>query len=87
MASSESGEGGVRMRRDLNVYEAIGLTPRDSRVSQRVTRITITGQAAHPRCMTTIAPDGSVTVMLMEEAASIPVAPDADRAGLEKACH
>jgi hypothetical protein len=70
-----------------DAHWSIGLTPRDSRVSQRVTRITITGQAAHPRCMTTIAPDGSVTVMLMEEAASIPVAPDADRAGLEKACH
>ena len=26
MASSESGEGGVRMRRDLNVYEAIGIS-------------------------------------------------------------
>ena len=70
-----------------DAHWSIGLTPRDSRVSQRVTRITITGQAAHPRCMTTIAPDGSVTVMLMEEAASIPVAPDADRAGLEKVCH
>ncbi len=57
------------------------------RVSQRVTRITVTGQGAHPRCMTTTAPDGSVTVMLMEEAASIPVAPDIDRAGLEKVCH
>jgi hypothetical protein len=66
---------------------SIGLTPRDSRVSQRVTRITVTGQAAHPRCMTTTAPDGSVTVMLMEEAASTPVAPDVDRASLDKVCH
>jgi hypothetical protein len=70
-----------------DAHWSIGLTPRDSRVSQRVTRITITGQAAHPRCMTTSAPDGSVTVMLMEEAASTPVAPDVDRAGLDKVCH
>jgi hypothetical protein len=70
-----------------DAHWSIGLTPRDSRVSQRVTRITITGQAAHPRCMTTSAPDGSVTVMLMEEAASTPVAPDIDRAGLDKVCH
>jgi hypothetical protein len=70
-----------------DAHWSIGLTPRDSRVSQRVTRITVTGQAAHPRCMTTLAPDGSVTVMLMEEAASTPVAPDVDRAGLDKVCH
>ena len=70
-----------------DAHWSIGLTPRDGRVSQRVTRITITGQAAHPRCMTTIAPDGSVTVMLMEEAANTPVAPDIDRAGLDKVCH
>ncbi|HTB65135.1 MAG TPA: LolA-related protein [Steroidobacteraceae bacterium] len=70
-----------------DAHWSIGLTPRDDRVSQRVTRITVTGQAAHPRCMTTSAPDGSVTVMLMEEAASNPVAPDVDRAGLDKVCH
>lgn len=70
-----------------DAHWSIGLTPRDDRVSQRVTRITVTGQGAHPRCMTTTAPDGSVTIMLMEEAASIPVAPDIDRAGLEKVCH
>ncbi|HEX3836061.1 MAG TPA: LolA-related protein [Steroidobacteraceae bacterium] len=70
-----------------DAHWSIGLTPRDDRVSQRVTRITITGQAAHPRCMTTLAPDGSVTVMLMEDAANIPIAPDVDRAGLEKVCH
>ena len=70
-----------------DAHWSIGLTPRDSRVSQRVTRITITGQATHPRCMTTTAPDGSVTVMLMEEAASTPVAADVDRSALEKVCH
>jgi Outer membrane lipoprotein carrier protein LolA-like len=70
-----------------DAHWSIGLTPRDDRVSQRVTRITVTGQGAHPRCMTTLAPDGSVTVMLMEEAASLPVAPDVDRAALEKVCH
>jgi hypothetical protein len=70
-----------------DAHWSIGLTPRDGRVSQRVTRITITGQAAHPRCMTTLAPDGSVTVMLMEEAANTPVAADVDRAGLDKVCH
>jgi hypothetical protein len=37
--------------------------------------------------MITTAPDGSVTVMLMEAAAKTTVAPDIDRAGLEKVCH
>ena len=37
--------------------------------------------------MTTTAPDGSVTVMLMEDAAQIPIAPDIDRGALDKACH
>lgn len=63
------------------------LTPRDSHVTQRVSRITVNGAAARPRCMTTTSPDGSVTVMLMEEAAQTAVPPDVDRAGLEKVCH
>jgi hypothetical protein len=63
------------------------LTPRDSRVVQRVSRITVNGAATRPRCMTTTAPDGSVTVMLMEEAAQTAVPPDIDRAALEKVCH
>ena len=63
------------------------LVPRDSRVTQRVSRITVSGAAARPRCMTTTAPDGSVTVMLMEEAAQTTVPPDIDRAALEKVCH
>jgi hypothetical protein len=63
------------------------LTPRDSRVTQRVARITVNGAAARPRCMITTAPDGSVTVMLMEEAAQTAVAPDIDRAALDKVCH
>jgi hypothetical protein len=62
------------------------LTPRDSRVTQRVSHITVNGAAANPRCLTTTAPDGSVTVMLMEEAAKTTVPPDIDRAGLEKVC-
>jgi hypothetical protein len=63
------------------------LTPRDSRVTQRVARITVNGAAMSPRCMTTSAPDGSVTVMLMEEAAQTAVPADIDRAGLDKVCH
>ncbi|HEY4338433.1 MAG TPA: LolA-related protein [Steroidobacteraceae bacterium] len=70
-----------------DAHWSLGLTPRDSRIGQRVTRITVTGQAASPRCMTTIAPDGSVTVMLMEEAAKTTVPPDIDRAGLERICN
>lgn len=70
-----------------DAHWSLGLTPKDSRVSQRVSRITVTGAAASPRCMTTTAPDGSVTVMLMEEAAKTPLAADVDRAGLEKVCH
>lgn len=66
---------------------SLGLTPRDSRISQRVTRITVTGEGGSPRCMTTLAPDGSLTVMLMEEAARTAVAPDIDRAGLDRLCH
>jgi hypothetical protein len=66
---------------------SLGLTPRDGRVSARVTRITVTGQAGSPRCMTTVAPDGSVTVMLMEEAAKTTVPADIDRAGLERLCN
>jgi Outer membrane lipoprotein carrier protein LolA-like len=66
---------------------SLALNPRDSRVSQHVSRILVTGAAGSPRCMTTTAPDGSVTVMLMEEAARTTVAPDIDRAGLEKVCH
>jgi|SRR5580658_1888150 hypothetical protein len=65
----------------------LALNPRDSRVGQRVARILVTGAAGSPRCMTTTAPDGSVTVMLMEEAAKTTLAPDIDRAGLEKVCH
>jgi hypothetical protein len=65
----------------------LGLTPRDSRVSQRVTRITVNGEAGSPRCMITAAPDGSVTVMLMEAAARAPLPVDIDRAALEKVCH
>jgi hypothetical protein len=66
---------------------SLALTPRDSRVRQRVSSILVTGATGSPRCMTTTAPDGSVTVMLMEEAAKTTVAPDIDRAGLEKVCH
>ncbi|MEJ0008038.1 MAG: LolA-related protein [Steroidobacteraceae bacterium] len=66
---------------------SISLTPRDSRFSQRVARITVNGASGRPRCMTTAAPDGSVTVMLMEDAAQTPLAPDIDRAALEKVCH
>jgi hypothetical protein len=69
-----------------DAHWSLQLTPRDSRVSQRVAHITVSGEAASPRCMITTAPDGSVTVMLMEEAARTPVAPDIDRAGLEKVC-
>lgn len=64
----------------------LGLTPRDGRVSQRVTRITVNGGGGTPRCMTTAAPDGSVTVMLMEAAARAPLPSDIDRAGLDKVC-
>jgi hypothetical protein len=69
-----------------DAHWSLALTPRDSRVSSRVSRILVTGAAGSPRCMTTTAPDGSVTVMLMEEAARTSVAPDIDRAGLEKVC-
>jgi len=70
-----------------DAHWTLGLTPRDSRVSQRVSRITVNGEAGSPRCMTTAAPDGSVTVMLMQEAAKTPVPIDIDRAGLDKVCH
>ena len=70
-----------------DAHWTLGLTPRDSRVSQRVSRITVNGDAGSPRCMTTAAPDGSVTVMLMEEAATTQVPIDIDRAGLDKVCH
>jgi hypothetical protein len=70
-----------------DAHWTLGLVPRDGRVSQRVARIIVTGEAASPRCMITSAPDGSVTVMLMEEAAKTTVAPDIDRAGLDKVCH
>jgi Outer membrane lipoprotein carrier protein LolA-like len=70
-----------------DAHWTLGLTPRDSRVSQRVSRITVDGAGGSPRCMTTAAPDGSVTVMLMEEAARTRVPIDIDRAGLEKVCH
>jgi len=63
------------------------LTPRDGRVTQRVSRITVSGAAGSPRCMTTAAPDGSVTIMLMEEAAQTTLAPDIDLAGLDRVCH
>lgn len=65
---------------------SLTLTPRDSRVSQRVSRIVVNGAAGRPRCMTTMAPDGSVTVMLMEDAARTSVPPDIDRAALDKVC-
>jgi hypothetical protein len=69
-----------------DAHWSLALTPRDSRVSQRVARILVTGAAAHPRCMTTSAPDGTVTVMLMEDAAATPVPADIDRAALDKVC-
>jgi hypothetical protein len=65
---------------------SLALVPRDSRVGQRVSRILVTGAAASARCMTTTAPDGSVTVMLMEDAARTSVPADIDRAGLDKVC-
>ncbi|HEY1899055.1 MAG TPA: LolA-related protein [Steroidobacteraceae bacterium] len=69
----------------------LGLTPRDSRVRQRVSQITVNGAAGSPRCMITAAPDGSVTVMLMDEAArtalATPLPATIDRAELEKVCH
>jgi hypothetical protein len=65
---------------------SLELTPRDIRVAQRVTRILVNGAAGSPRCMTTSAPDGSVTVMLMEEAARTTLPADLDRAGLNKVC-
>jgi hypothetical protein len=70
-----------------DAHWTLGLTPRDSHVSQRVSRITVNGAGGSPRCMTTAAPDGSVTVMLMEEAARTQVPIDIDRAALEKVCH
>jgi Outer membrane lipoprotein carrier protein LolA-like len=70
-----------------DAHWTLGLTPRDSRVSQRVTRITVNGAAGSPRCMTTAAPDGSVTVMLMEDAARTQVPSDVARGALEKVCH
>jgi len=70
-----------------DAHWTLGLTPRDSRVSQRVSKITVNGEAGSPRCMTTAAPDGSVTVMLMEQAAKTQVPIDIDRAGLDKVCH
>jgi hypothetical protein len=70
-----------------DAHWTLGLTPRDSRVSQRVSRITVDGAGGSPRCMTTAAPDGSVTVMLMEEAAHTTVPADIDRAALDKVCH
>jgi Outer membrane lipoprotein carrier protein LolA-like len=70
-----------------DAHWTLGLTPRDSHVSQRVTRITVNGAAGSARCMTTAAPDGSVTVMLMEDAAHTELPNDIDRAGLEKVCH
>jgi hypothetical protein len=70
-----------------DAHWTLDLTPRDSRVSQRVSRITVNGAAGSPRCMTTAAPDGSLTVMLMAEAARTQVPADIDRAGLEKVCH
>jgi hypothetical protein len=69
-----------------DAHWSLALTPRDSRVSQRVSRILVSGAAASPRCMTTTAPDGSVTVMLMEDAARTTVPADIDRAGLDKVC-
>jgi hypothetical protein len=69
-----------------DAHWSLALTPRDSRVSQRVARILVSGAAAHPRCLTTTAPDGSVTVMLMEDAAGTLVPADVDRAALEKVC-
>jgi hypothetical protein len=70
-----------------DAHWSMGLTPLDNRVKQRVSRILVNGQAASPRCMTTTAPDGSVTVMLMEDAARAPVTAGIDLAGLEKLCH
>ncbi len=69
-----------------DAHWSLTLTPRDSRVSQRVSRIVVNGAAGRPRCMTTAAPDGSVTVMLMEDAAGTSVPADIDRAALEKVC-
>ncbi len=69
-----------------DAHWSLELTPRDSRVAQRVSRILVNGAAGAPRCMTTTAPDGSVTVMLMDEAARTTVPADMDRAGLNKVC-
>ncbi|HEV2700818.1 MAG TPA: LolA-related protein [Steroidobacteraceae bacterium] len=69
-----------------DAHWSLTLTPRDSRVSQRVSHIVVNGAAASPRCMTTSAPDGSVTVMLLEDAARTAVPPDIDRAALDKVC-
>ncbi|MGC1457291.1 MAG: LolA-related protein [Steroidobacteraceae bacterium] len=66
---------------------SLALTPRDSRVSQLVSHIVVSGAAASTRCMFTTAADGSVTVMLMEDAARTAVPADIDRAGLDKVCH
>jgi hypothetical protein len=66
---------------------SLALTPRDSRVSQRVSRILVNGAGAGARCMTTTAPDGSVTVMLMEEAARTTSPADLSATGINKVCH
>ncbi len=70
-----------------DAHWSMALVPRDSRVTQRVSRITVNGAAGTARCITTTAPDGSVTVMLLEEAAQATVAPDVERGALEKVCH
>lgn len=69
-----------------DAHWSLGLTPRDTQVSHRVAHILVTGSGSSPRCMTTSAPDGSVTVMLMEAAAQTPIAPDVDPGTLEKVC-
>lgn len=65
---------------------SLALTPRDSHLSQRVSRILVTGAADSARCMTTTAPDGSVTVMLLEEAARSALPADLDPTGINRVC-
>ena len=70
----------------VEAHWSLTLPPRDSRVRARVARILVNGAAQSPRCMTTSAPDGSVTVMLMEAAARAQLPVDATRAALDQLC-
>jgi len=62
------------------------MTPKQSRIQQRIRSITVTGATDEPRCLVTAEPDGNATIMLLAQAAATTLPDSPQRAWFEDFC-